>query len=68
MSSLNEIVETGSFTSKARLNEVIASLEKRAKLCRERLVRGTMSVQGAADEIYACNNWIECFIEMRDDL
>lgn len=68
MISINDIVETGSFTSKARLNEVIASLEKRSKLCRERLARGTMSVTMAADEIYACNNWIECFIEMRDDL
>jgi len=68
MTTVAEIVETGSFTSKERLNETIEALQQRAKLCRERMARGVMSLTMAANEIQACNNWIECFKELKNIL
>lgn len=68
MDSVLQIVETGSFTSKERLSESIESLSQRAKLCRERMARGVMSVTMAANEIEACNTWIECFKELKNSL
>lgn len=66
--SVQEIVETGSFTSKDRLTETIEALTQRSKFCRDRMAKGIMSVTMAANEIEACNTWIECFKELKNSL
>ena len=68
MESLEQIIETGSFTSKERLTETITALNERVRSYRERAARGVMSVTTAANEIYVCNNWIECFKELKNSL
>lgn len=68
MDSIEQIVETGSFTSKDRLTEAIAALNQRSKYYRDQMSKNRISVEKAANEIYACNTWAKCFIEMRDSL
>lgn len=67
MTEIEKIVESG-LNSKDRITEAIEALKRRARSCRHKMVNNIMSVETARNEIYACNNWIECFTEMRDSL
>lgn len=67
MSEIEKIVESG-LNSKDRINEAIEALRNRIKICRHRMINNLMSVDGAANEIYACNNWIDCFTELKNSL
>jgi len=53
MGSIEKIVESGSFTSKDRLTEAIAALRQRAKYCRQQMEKGKISIDKAADDIFA---------------
>lgn len=68
MDSIEQIVETGSFTSKDRLTEAIAALNQRCRYYREQMAKNKITIDKAANEILACNTWVECFTEMRDNL